>query len=77
MPEKSKAQLIVVMHADELAMRLLETFMKRKRPEGLTARECLEDVNNHDPELHECFTQAALTAMEYFRERSEAAHRTH
>lgn len=77
MPEKSKAHLIVVLQADELAVRLLEVFMKKQRPEGWTARECLEDMNRLDSDMYEFFTKASFTAMEYFKECSEAAQRTH
>lgn len=60
-----RATLIVEMDQMELACRILEAFMERKRPAGATAAQALGFLDADD---RAATMAAALSAMEYLKE---------
>lgn len=69
---RGRAALIVEMDRDELAVRIAEGVLGLKRPDGSTAAQALAHMRLRFPEEVEGFERAAVKAMLYFKERSQA-----
>lgn len=65
-----KATLVIEMDQNELACRIIEAFMERKRPAGATAAQALVSLRADD---RAAAMSAALIAMQYLQECSARA----
>jgi hypothetical protein len=68
----SKSKKIVAIELDqaEIAIRIVEAISEAERPEGKTARECLDDLSD---ESRRNLFQASKAVAEYFFERIVAS----
>lgn len=64
--------LIAELNQEELAVRILEAMLDMRRPTQ-SASECLAHV---EPELRNVAVKAAISALEYFKERINDLHGT-
>jgi hypothetical protein len=73
MSPSTRPVLIVEFDQIELALRIAEACLGRKRPAGLTPAQAMRQMARMDEDMHDGFMRAAASAMFYFKERSSAA----